>query len=120
MAHIRPAQNPQPYNRLVNPPLMGPTVLFANVASNDYSVHVVVAHIRQNMPGRPPQPRRAHPSSLRWSSARMAAMRALAWDSERGSARPRGGRVSVSARKRSTRKSSSWGRGAGAESAALL
>ena len=56
----------------------------------------------------------------------MAAMRALAWDSERGSARPRGGRVSVSARKRSRRSacksSSSRGRGAGAgtESTVLL
>ena len=114
----------EPNNHLANPPPPhGLTVSFANVASSDNSssnssVHVVVAHIRQDTPGRPPQPRRAHPSSLRWSSARMAAMRALAWASERGSVRPRGGRVSVSARKRSTRKSSSWGRGA--ESAVLL
>jgi hypothetical protein len=105
-------------------------VSFANVASSDSSssnssVHVVVAHIRQNTPGRPPQPRRPHSSSLRWSSARMAAMRALAWASERGSAKPRGGRASASPRKRvrrSARKSSSWGRvaGAGAELAVLL
>jgi hypothetical protein len=103
----------------------------ANVASSDSSssgssVHIVVARIRQNTPGRSarlPQPRRAHPSSLRWSSAKMAAMRASAWATERGSARPRGGRVSsASARKRvrRARKSSSRGRGAGAEPAALL
>ena len=56
----------------------------------------------------------------------MAAMRASAWATERGSARPRGGRVSASARKRARRSacksSSSRGRGAGAgpESAVLL
>ena len=52
----------------------------------------------------------------------MAAMRASAWAAERGSATPNSGRASESARKRvrRPRKSSSRGRGADAESAALL
>ena len=78
--------------------------------------------MRQNTP----LPRPSHPSSLGWSSARMAAMRVSAWATEGGSARPTGGRVSASARKcsrrsrRSARKSSSLGRGSGAGAGAAL